>query len=279
MEGSKIRRPSVAGQFYPASRQGLTRQIQDLLGEDVSAKKESNGCDCLACLLPHAGYVYSGRVAAQTVSQVKIKDKIILLGPNHTGYGAQFSIVKEGSWQTPLGEVPIDSKLAEDVLKGCKYLEEDNLAHAHEHSLEVELPLLQYFNKEIEIVPIAFFPAKAQILQEIGRDIAGVIKRLNLQSSTLLVASSDMTHYEPQDQAEKKDKEAIQAILELDENRLLSAIHDLEISMCGFVPVAVMLVAAKELGAKKARLVKYMTSGDVTQDKSSVVGYAGVIIY
>lgn len=279
MESPNIRPPSVSGQFYPASRQELTRKIQDLLGEDVSARKESKICDSLACVLPHAGYVYSGRVAAQTVSQINVRDRIILLGPNHTGYGAEFSVAKGGAWQTPLGEVPVDSELAGQILKECGHLKEDALAHSYEHSLEVELPLLQYFNERITIVPITFFPAKIQILREIGRDIAAVIKRLNLQDSTLLVASSDMTHYEPQAQAEKKDKEAIQAILDLDEKRLLEKVRELEISMCGCVPVAVMLVAAKELGAKKARLVNYMTSGDVTRDKSSVVGYAGLVIY
>jgi len=279
MEKSNIRRPTVAGQFYPSAREGLSRQIQDLLKPDFSQEEERAEADCLACMVPHAGYIYSGSVAAQTLSRIKIKDKIILLGPNHTGYGAQFSIVKEGAWQTPLGEVPIDSELAENILKECKYLEEDSLAHAHEHSLEVELPFLQYINEKIKIVPIAFFPDEINILQEIGRSIATVIKKLNLQSSTLLVASSDMTHYEPQAQAQEKDNQAIQAILELDEKSLLKKIRELEISMCGYVPVAVMLVAAKELGAKKARLVKYMTSGDVTQDTSSVVGYAGVIVY
>jgi hypothetical protein len=279
MESSKIRKPTVAGQFYPAATQSLSKQIQGLLGPALSAGEEAGEYDALACMLPHAGYIYSGSVAVQTVSRIKIKDKIILLGPNHTGYGAQFSIVKEGAWQTPLGDVSIESRLAGDILKGCKYLEEDNLAHAYEHSLEVELPILQYFSRKFAIVPIAFLPAEAQILEEIGRDIAGVIKRLNLQSSVLLVASSDMTHYEPQVQAEKKDNEAIQAILDLDEKRLFKKIHELEISMCGYVPVTVMLVAAKELGAKKAKLVKYQTSGDVTGDKSSVVGYAGVIIY
>lgn len=279
MESSNIRRPTVAGQFYPSARQSLSRQIQDLLKPDFSQREEKTEVDCLACMLPHAGYMYSGNVAAQTLSRIKIKEKIILLGPNHTGYGAQFSIVKEGAWQTPLGEVPIESELAGNILKECKYIEEDNLAHVYEHSLEVELPFLQYINQNIAIVPIAFFPAEIQVLQKIGRDIAAVIKRLNLQSSTLLVASSDMTHYEPQAQAQEKDNQAIQAILELDEKRLLKKIHELEISMCGYVPVAVMLVAAKELGAKKAKLVKYMTSGDVTQDTSSVVGYAGVIVY
>jgi len=279
MENSKIRKPSVAGQFYPASAPSLTKQIQNLLEQDLSTKEKTAEIDAYACMLPHAGYMYSGSVAAKTLSRIKIKDKIILLGPNHTGFGAQFSIVKEGAWQTPLGEVPIESNLAGELLKECRYLEEDNLAHAHEHSLEVELPFLQYFSKKFAIVPIAFFPAEAEVLQEIGKDIAGAIKKLNLQSSTLIIASSDMTHYESKDQAEKKDSEAIQAILDLDEKRLLRRVRELNISMCGYVPVTVMLVAAKELGANKAKLVKYQTSGEVTQDNTSVVGYAGIIIY
>ena len=276
MESPKIRRPVVAGQFYPASSQDLVKQIRDLLGEDKEGAPVS---DCLACMLPHAGYVYSGSVAAQTIARIKIKDKIILLGPNHTGYGAEFGIVKEGSWQTPLGDVSVDGELAGQILKECKYVKQDYLAHAYEHSLEVELPLLQYFKKDFTIVPIAFFPAELEILQEIGKGIAAAINKLNLKDSTLIVASSDMTHYEPQAEAAKKDKEAIQAILDLDEKRLLGKIRELDISMCGYVPVAVMLAAAKELGAQKAKLIKYATSGDITQDRESVVGYAGVIVY
>ena len=273
MEKSKIiRQPQVAGQFYPSSRQELKNQIGTLID------KKADKSDVIACVLPHAGYMYSGAVAGKTVSRINLKDKIILLGPNHTGYGARFSMMTEGSWQTPLGEIKIDAHLAKEILKRSKYLEDDASAHRYEHSLEVELPFLQYFKSDFEIVPIIFLSDEFELLKEIGREIAYTLKELNIKDSTLIVASSDMTHYEPQIQAQKKDKEAIEAILELNEDRLIKRIQDLNISMCGYAPVIAMLSAAKLLGAKAGKLIQYQTSGDVTGDKSSVVGYAGIIV-
>jgi len=269
----KIRLPAVAGQFYPSSAGGIKSQIESFI--DKKAKKS----DCIACILPHAGYMYSGRVAAETVSQINIKDKIILLGPNHTGFGVAFSIMTEGIWQTPLGEVKIDSVLAKKILENSKYLQNDSLAHAYEHSLEVELPFLQYFKPDFEIVPIAFLSDDLEALKAVGEEIAGVLREPGIKDSVMIVASSDMTHYEPHELASKKDHEAIEAILELNEDKLVERIRRKNITMCGYAPVIAMLKAAKGLGAKEARLVKYQTSGDVTGDKSSVVGYAGVIIY
>lgn len=273
MEKTKIRTAVVAGQFYPGSALALKRQIESFL--DKSAQKQ----DVIACMLPHAGYIYSGAVAAQTVSRMNIKEKIILLGPNHTGYGENFSLMAEGIWQTPLGQVKIDSALAKEILKNSRFLKEDALAHAHEHSLEVELPFLQYVRENFEIVPIAFLSSDISSLKEIGREIAQTIKLLNLKDKVLIVASSDMTHYEPQEYAQKKDHEAIKAILALDEDLLAKRIQQLGISMCGYAPVIAMLKAAKELGATKSALVKYQTSGDITGDTDSVVGYAGIIVY
>ncbi|MBU4345817.1 MAG: AmmeMemoRadiSam system protein B [Candidatus Omnitrophica bacterium] len=273
MEKSKIRKPAVAGQFYPSSAQDLKNEIGKLI--DKKAAKS----DVIACMLPHAGYAYSGKVAADTVSSMNIKDKVILIGPNHTGYGATFSIMAEGIWQTPLGEIKIDNGLTRQILSRCKYLEDDNRAHLYEHSLEVELPFLQYFKDDFEIVPIVVLSGELVILKAIGRDIANVINESDAKSSTIIVASTDMTHYEPQDEAVQKDKEAIQAILELDEEKLTQKVQSLSISMCGWAPTVVMLAAAKLLGAQKAKLIKYQTSGDVTGDKHSVVGYAGIIIY
>jgi len=270
---NKIRQPAVAGKFYPSSKQELTNQIRALIDKDTTKT------DIIACLLPHAGYEYSGAVAAKTVSCINIKKKIILLGPNHTGYGAKYSIMVEGLWQTPLGEVGIDSSLAQGILTNCKYLKADNEAHLYEHSLEVELPFLQYFRPDFEIVPIIFLSDDLHALQEIGKEIGAAVKEHNLEDSVMIIASSDMTHYEPQEQAQKKDKEALQAILELNEVRLMERIQNLDISMCGYAPAITMLSAAKMLGAKNARLIKYQTSGDITGDKSSVVGYAGIIIY
>lgn len=273
MEKSEIRKPVVAGQFYPASKEELKRQIAGFI------VKQADKLDAFACMLPHAGYVFSGAVAAETVSQINIKDKIILLGPNHTGYGSAFSIMTKGTWQTPLGEIRIDSDLARQILKKSKYLADDSTAHLYEHSLEVELPILQYFKSDFEIVPIVVSSQDIAALKEIGRELASAIKESKAQGRTLLVASSDMTHYEPQDQAQKKDEEAIKAILELNEDRLTQKVQSLDISMCGYAPVVVTLAAAKVLGAGNAKLVKYQTSGDVTGDNRAVVGYAGIIIY
>lgn len=273
MEKSKIRKAVVAGQFYPSSKQGLLNQIETLID------KKADKLDIIACMLPHAGYIYSGAVAGETLSHINIKDRIILLGPNHTGYGARFSIMTAGTWQTPLGEVNIDSQLAQKILGHSKYLEDDALAHMYEHSLEVELPFLQYFKNDFEIVPIVVLSDCIDMLKEIGKEIAASIKECDPEYQTMLIASSDMTHYEPKAQAQQKDKEAIQAILELNEDKLMERRERLNISMCGYAPVIVMLSAAKLLGAKKSKLIKYQTSGDVTGENDSVVGYAGIVIY
>ncbi|MBI4972437.1 MAG: AmmeMemoRadiSam system protein B [Candidatus Omnitrophica bacterium] len=273
MKEIEVRRPAAAGQFYPASTLDLKRQIAGWLKENPAK------INALACMLPHAGYMYSGQVAAETVSEINLKDKIILIGPNHTGYGKEFSIMTTGRWQTPLGEIEIDSPLAKEILKSSPYLQEDSLAHLHEHSLEVELPILQYLKKDFKIVPIILFSSGLELLKEIGKGIARVIKELNIKDSTLIIASSDMTHYEPQKRAQEKDKQAIEAILELNEDKLTEKVERLNISMCGYAPAVVMLSAAKALGGQKGTLVKYQTSGDVTGDTDSVVGYAGIVIY
>lgn len=273
MEKSKVREPAVAGQFYPSSESALRNQIETLI------EKNADKQDCVACILPHAGYMYSGKVAASTVSRLNIKDKVILLGPNHTGFGTAFSVMSEGLWRTPLGQVKIDSDFAKKILEHSKYLEHDILAHMYEHCLEVELPFLQYVKTDFEIVPIVVASDDIAVLKEVGREIADTIKDLNMQESTVIVASSDMTHYESQQQAQKKDKEAIEAILELNEDKLMDRIRRQNISMCGYAPTVIMLAASKLLGAKSAKLIKYQTSGDVTGDTGRVVGYAGIIVY
>jgi AmmeMemoRadiSam system protein B len=273
MEETNIRTPAVCGQFYPSSANEITKLIDSFID------KKTVRSDAIACMLPHAGYIYSGRVAAQTISSVNLKDTIILLGPNHTGYGSEFSIMSRGFWQTPLGNIKIQSRLAEKILAGCAYIKEDPLAHAHEHSIEVELPLLQYFKKDFEIVPIALMSNDVKKLKSMGKNIADVIIDLKLEKSVLLAASSDMTHYESQEQAQKKDGIAIKDILRLDEDTLMKHIDEFNITMCGYAPVIAMLAAAKKLGAHTARLIKYQTSGDITGDRSAVVGYAGILIF
>ncbi|MFH0791480.1 MAG: AmmeMemoRadiSam system protein B [Candidatus Omnitrophota bacterium] len=273
MEKLKVRKSAAAGRFYQASAFDLRGQIESFLD------KKAERSDVIACMLPHAGYTYSGRVAVQTVSRINIKDRVILIGPNHTGHGPAFSIMSQGVWQTPLGDVKVDSVLAGKILASSEYLEDDFDAHRDEHSLEVELPILQYFKKTLQIVPICLASHDVYALKKIAEAIAGAIKESNLESSALIIASSDMTHYESQDQADKKDKQAIQAILELDADKFTAAVQGLNISMCGYAPALVMLASSKLLGAKKAELIKYQTSGDITGDYDRVVGYAGIVIY
>jgi AmmeMemoRadiSam system protein B len=273
MAKSNVREPAVAGQFYPAEARELNSQIKKYL--DLKSLKQ----DAIACIMPHAGFMYSGPVAGSVVSRINVPGHVVLLGPNHTGEGTPFSLVSSGCWKTPLGEVNIDSQLAEEILSASPYLQEDSSAHLHEHSLEVELPFLQYLRQDFQIVPICVASSDLQALKSVGLAVASAVDKLKLRESTLIVASSDMTHYQPQKEAEEKDKLAIEAILELNPAKLLEKVSKFNISMCGFAPVIAMLYAAIALGAKKAELVKYQTSGDVTQDFSSVVGYAGMIIY
>jgi len=265
-----IRNPVVAGQFYPATPSSLEAQVRGLV--DEKAPKQ----EVIGLVSPHAGYAYSGAVAGAVMSRIRFKDTFIILGPSHTGAGRPFSIMTEGSWQTPLGEVGIDSRLGKEILAGSKHLEEDHVAHLYEHSIEVQIPFLQYFKPDVKIVPIVLSPAAPSAYKEIGKEIAAAIKKL--RAETVIVASSDMTHYESQESARRKDTEAINAIVELNEDELMRRIRELNISMCGYAPTVALISAAKELGAKRAELVRYQTSGDVTGDYSAVVGYAGIII-
>ncbi len=265
-----IREPVAAGQFYPGSAPGLKRMLESMVN-DRAAK-----VDAIGLVSPHAGYIYSGVVAGAVISRVKLKDTVIMLGPNHTGQGKEFSIMTDGSWITPLGEVEIDGELAKKILSSSSYLEEDKAAHQYEHSLEVQLPFLQYFKADVRIVPIILAHARGSVYKKIGKELAGAIKESKRQ--VVILASSDMTHYEPQEAARKKDNKAIEAILNLDVDELLERVAILDISMCGYAPVTVLISAAKELGATKAELVKYQTSGDASGDYRSVVGYAGIIV-
>ena len=260
-----IRNPIVAGQFYPASASELKAMIEGLVREEV-----------IGLVSPHAGYIFSGSVAGATISRIKFKDTFIIMGPNHTGSGKPLSIMTEGVWKTPLGEVEIDSELAKQILATSKNLQEDKTAHLYEHSIEVQLPFLQYFKPDFKLVPIVLAYAGGAIYKEIGKEIAKAIKELN--KKVVIIASSDMTHYEPQESAQRKDAQAIEAILDLNEDELLERVQELNITMCGYAPAVSLIVAAKELGATGAELVKYQTSGDTTGDYSSVVGYAGIII-
>ena len=229
-------------------------------------------------MLPHAGYIYSGAVAYSVLSHIEIPDTLIILGPNHTGMGAPLSIMDEGQWRSPLGLIGINSALAKALLKQVPLLQADFLAHQFEHSIEVELPLVQYFKEEFSFVPIVIGSNDFKSYQHLGQGIASVMCQMHLEKQVLIVASSDMTHYEDAKTAKAKDTKAIQAIIELDEIKLWNTIKELDISMCGYAPAIAMISAAKALGAKSAEVIKYQTSGDVTGDNESVVGYAGIIV-
>jgi len=265
-----IRKPVVAGQFYPGTSSQLKAMIETFV--DEKAAKE----EVIGLVSPHAGYVYSGPVAGAVISKVKFKDTFVIMGPSHTGMGRPFSIMTQGTWETPLGKVEIDSELGKRILTTSSHLEEDNVAHQYEHSIEVQLPFLQYFKPDIRIVPVMLAYAGGDIYKEIGKELAKAIRESN--KGAVIMASSDMTHYEPQESAQEKDTQAIQAILDLNEDELLRRVDELNISMCGYAPTVSLISAAKELGATGAELVRYQTSGDTTGDYSAVVGYAGVII-
>ncbi len=265
-----IRQPVAAGRFYTDSPVELKAQLKSFMVENAEK------ADAVGVVMPHAGYIYSGSVAGAVVSHIQIKDTFIIIGPNHTGLGLPLSIMSSGGWQTPLGEVEIDTELARKILSLCPYLKEDMLAHQSDHAIEVQLPFLQYYKPDVKIVPIMLAVSDPTILKSLGLAIAQAVRESG--RAAVILASSDMSHYETQKSARQKDRQAIQAILDLNPEELLKVVEAKHISMCGYAPTAVMLWATAEMGALKAELIKYQTSGDVTKDMNSVVGYAGLII-
>ncbi len=226
---------------------------------------------------PHAGFEYSGPVAGAVFSSVELPDKFVILGPSHRPIQSRVAIMKEGDWETPLGNVQVESSLAELIMSHSQLVQEDEMAHANEHSLEVQLPFIQYFQKEAAIVPVCLsYHISFEELEDLGRSISSGIKDYN--QDVLIVASTDMSHYVDQSVAKEKDFLAIERILELDARGLHDIVEKESISMCGFQPTTSAVVASKELGAEKASLIKYQTSGDRTGDYSEVVGYAGIRI-
>lgn len=273
-----IRQPAVAGHFYQGSPSALRDQVERFV--EPGAKKVR----ALGIVSPHAGLVYSGSVAGAVYSRVELPDTFVLIGPNHTGLGAPVSLMATGGWETPLGAVRINEDLAAAVLSHSRRIHDDTMAHLREHSLEVQLPFIQYFKKEFSIVPIQMMDTRLETCIELGKAIASAIAECGVRSAeykaggTLIVASSDMSHYVSAGTAKKKDHAAIKRILELDARGLYYTVRDENISMCGFGPAVAMLTACKILGAAKAELVKYANSGDVSGDYDQVVGYAGIVV-
>lgn len=274
MQAPTVRHPAVAGRFYPARAEVLSRDLDKYLAaaEAASGKIES----AFGCVVPHAGYMYSGHVAGAVYSRLPARACYIILCPNHFGRGAPLAMMSAGSWLTPLGEVPVNRALAQAVRQGSHLITEDAEAHSEEHSLEVQLPFLQRAVKEFTFVPIAIGVAGYAALESVGRGVAKAVE--SAAERPLVIASSDMNHYEPDSITRVKDRKAIDAILALDPQGLYEVIRREDISMCGYGPTIAMLTAAKELGAQRAELVKYATSADTSGDRSAVVGYAGIIV-
>lgn len=264
------RPPAVAGQFYPGRPDALRQTVVTLL-PTVATPQSAVGV-----MLPHAGYVYSGAIVGETLALVKIPPRVIILGPNHHGVGHPAAVFAAGSWLTPLGETPVDAELAGQFLAECPALAADTTAHRYEHSLEVQLPFIQVLAPQSVIVPICLGHLPIDSLLTLGEGLARVLSRY--PGEALLVASTDMTHYEPGDIARQQDQRALDRVLALDPEGLHRTVREQRISMCGVIPTVVMLAASRQLGATTATLVRYGNSGEITGDQSQVVGYAGVIV-
>jgi AmmeMemoRadiSam system protein B len=283
MNELNLRRPAVAGSFYAGDSKSLNIQIENCFlhkigpGEIplVNPKRQNN---IIGLISPHAGYMYSGPVAANGFYKIALggkPDTIIILGPNHRGFGEDVSIMAEGKWKTPLGELEIDAEMAEDILKNSKIIKNDKKAHQYEHSIEVQLPFIQYiFGKDIKFVPICMTRQDIDTDIEIAKSICSSVVDKNI----LIIASSDFTHYESQEYAENVDKQVINAILESNPKKLYDIIYRQNLTMCGPGPITVMLIVCETLGAKKFELLKYATSGNITGMYDQVVGYASLIV-
>jgi len=280
-----LRQPAVAGRFYKGTSESLRKQVQEFI-VPVERRKTAIGI-----LSPHAGLMYSGSVAGAVYSNIELPETIVLIGPNHTGLGAPVSLMVKGSWETPLGPVSIDEPLAASILSKSSHIHEDSLAHLREHSLEVQLPFIQFFKDNFKIVPIQMLDTRLDTCLEVGRAIAEAITARPMNSANkgletyshdvpdvLIVASSDMSHYEHAAVAKEKDFRAINQILNLDPGGLYRTVKTYGITMCGCGPAVAMLEASNQLGATRAELIKYTNSGDVSGDYEQVVGYAGIVI-
>jgi AmmeMemoRadiSam system protein B len=265
-----IRPPAVAGQFYSSNPKDLAQAVDAFLSSQVGKNR------ALGCVVPHAGYMYSGHVAGALYSSLEIPARLILIGPRHFPRGESLAILAEGSWATPLGEAKIDSALAAELKHEFPRLREDMVAHEKEHSLEVQIPFLQRLRSDFQFAPIVLGTDRYGILEELGDAVAKVVAAQS--EPVLVVASSDMNHYESDAITRVKDERAIARVLALDPRGLYDTVRAEEITMCGMAAAVVMLVAVRGLGATRAELVRYATSGDINGDRERVVGYAGIVI-
>jgi len=263
-----IRKPAVAGSFYPGDKLSITSELQRCTS--ITGQK----LPCIAAIAPHAGYIFSGEIAGALYSQIEIPSTVVILAPNHRGPLVPFAASPADSWLTPLGIVELDKDLAGRLALDFPSITVDAAPHAHEHSAEVQLPFLQFFRPDVKILPIVIAEHELEPLTQLGAALA----RAARGRSVLIVASSDMTHFENAELAKQQDDLALERILALDAPGLHETVLRHRISMCGFAPSVAMLTAAVELGAKTAELVRYGHSGQQTGDHSSVVAYAAVRI-
>ena len=265
-----VRKPAVAGAFYPADPADLLREIRTF------TPQESIKTSCWACVVPHAGYMYSGHVAGAVYSRMHLPKRLVLLGPNHTGAGQPLAIMSTGAWLTPLGEAQIDEPLARELVARFPFLHEDSEAHRKEHCLEVQLPFLQALLSEFSFVPVVIGTGRLDVLLDFGQALSELVRSHG--ADVLVLCSSDMNHYEPDDVTRVKDAYAIEKILALDAFGLHDVVARKHITMCGVAPTIAMVAAARNLGAQRAELVKYATSAEVSGDRDYCVGYAGVVV-
>ena len=270
------RQPAVAGRFYPANAQRLRAEVGAYTAAPANAQGEVK-IRALGCVVPHAGYMYSGHVAGAVYRRLEVPQRMVILCPNHTGMGEPLAIMSEGTWQTPLGEVAIDAELATELMRQMPLLSEDAVAHRAEHALEVQLPFLQVLAPGFQFVPIVVGTGNFEVLSSLGVVIGNTLAKHGGRS--LVIASSDMNHYESGSITRVKDRRAIDPMLALDARGLYDVVKQGHISMCGYGPAVVMLTATRKLGATKAELIRYATSGDVAGDRDMVVGYAGIAVW
>ena len=277
----KVRRPTQAGSFYAGDAEALKTQIKRCFLHELGPKElpqVSRGRlqEVIGLVCPHAGYMYSGAVAANAyfkLAEDGKPDTVVILGPNHTGYGSALALMNDGVWRTPLGDVEVDRETANEIVQETSLIDVDDMAHRFEHSIEVQLPFLQYlYGSEFKFVPICFQMQDLASAVEVGKALVEVLARKN----AVVIASSDMTHYEPQVNAAAKDLAALRAVEAMDEKRFYSIIETQNVTACGYGPIATVISYAKGLGAKEAKLLCYKSSGDITGDYSNVVGYAAV---
>lgn len=264
-----VRQPAVAGKFYTDDPDQLRAELESLVGQGEGARVKG-------IVAPHAGYLYSGTVAGSVYGAVRVPEAVLVIGPNHTGVGAPAALSPSGEWLTPLGPVPVNSRLSKLILKHAPLVREDVTAHRFEHSLEVQLPFLQYRNPKVCIAALCLSLSDFDSISGLGEGIARAISEYG--DEVLIVASSDMNHYESARVAKAKDDLALAELAAMNPERLLKVCREKGVTMCGVVPATVMLVAAMALGATSSRLIRYATSGEVNGDLDRVVAYAAVTV-